>query len=457
MAEVKLEDAPKSVRTFYDKGMAAMERANLNYAMDMFEAALEIEPRILHIRKLLRAVAIQHHKTGNPSKLTSITTSAKGIKGLVKIATLKKKEPKAALALAEKLLRTDPLNLKFVLTLCETAIAADLPEAAVQTLEMLRDHNPAELSILEPLADLYNTTGQFKKEYDCRNKIVRLKPNDGKALKALKDAAARNTMDKAGWNKAESYRDVIKDNEQATQIEQETKEINAETGLHELIKSNLAKIEAEPENLNYRRTLADLYLHDQQFDQAIATLETCAKRVGGTDPQIDRAITEARIRKYTAEIAAARESGNPERADALALGLRQFRLNDTADRVKRYPNDLQFKYDYGMQLFAHKLYTEAIQQFQQAQRNPQRRIHSLYYLALCFKEKGQLDIAATQLEKALAELPVMDKTKKDILYELGTISEAIGDHPQSIQYFKEVYSVDIGYRDVAAKIEQAYQ
>ena len=100
---------------------------------------------------------------------------------------------------------------------------------------------------------------------------------------------------------------------------------------------------------------------------------------------------------------------------------------------------------------------EAIQQFQQSHKNPQRRIRSLYYLALCFKAKSQFDIASQQLEKARSELQLMDDTKKDILYELGTVYEAMGDAAKAVDLFKEIYSVDIGYRDVDDKIEKHYK
>jgi tetratricopeptide (TPR) repeat protein len=85
---------------------------------------------------------------------------------------------------------------------------------------------------------------------------------------------------------------------------------------------------------------------------------------------------------------------------------------DSADRVKRYPNDLQFRYEYGVVLYEHNRLNEAIEEFQLAQRNPQRRIRTLYYLALCFKQKQQYDIAIEQLQKAASEMTVMDETKK---------------------------------------------
>ena len=92
-----------------------------------------------------------------------------------------------------------------------------------------------------------------------------------------------------------------------------------------------------------------------------------------------------------------------------------------------------------------------------AQRNPQKRIRALYYLAMCFKAKVQYEIPMEQLEKARSELHLMDDTKKDVVYEMGVISETMGRPDQAIAYFKEIYAVDIGYKDIAQKIDQAYR
>ena len=125
--------------------------------------------------------------------------------------------------------------------------------------------------------------------------------------------------------------------------------------------------------------------------------------------------------------------------------------------VKRYPNDLQFRYELGYQYYLRKQYNEAIEEFQLAQRNPQRRTRALYYLALCFREKGQPDIAFEQLQKAAAELTLMDETKKDVVYEMGLLADQMGRKDEAIGYFKEIYSVDIKYRDISQRIEAAYK
>ena len=57
---------------------------------------------------------------------------------------------------------------------------------------------------------------------------------------------------------------------------------------------------------------------------------------------------------------------------------------------------------------------------------------------------------------ALSELQTMDGTKKDVLYEMGLISEATGNVEKAGEHYKEIYQVDIGYKDIRDRVEKAY-
>ena len=81
---------------------------------------------------------------------------------------------------------------------------------------------------------------------------------------------------------------------------------------------------------------------------------------------------------------------------------------------------------------------------------------SLYALARCFRDKKQYDMAREQLTDALEDLHTMDAMKKDVCYLLGEISEAMGDKDTAATYYKEIYQADIGYKDIAQKIEGLY-
>lgn len=456
MAEVALENAPRKARELLEKGRAAMERDNLDYAMDMFVSALEIEPRFLQARKFLRLAAIRKFQQKKGGALTHSITSLVGALPMMMAMSKVQKKPLEALEAMEKILRQDPLNLSFLPNYVKAAEAADMPEAAILTLEAAREFYPQNLMILETLGRLYQKVERMHDARLCYEEIVKLKPNDPKAIKNLKDAAALDTMQRGGWSEATSYRDVIKNADEALMLERESKAVKSDKDLDSLIKEMRTRLEREPENINYVRSLADLLVRANRHDEAVQLLQDATTTIARGDPQLERSISTIKEKKFDYEIEQLEAAGQKEAAETKRKEKIVFMLADAADRVKRYPNDLQFRYEYGVLLFENGALNEAIQQFQMAQRNPQRRTRALLYLAACFKQKKQYDIALEQLEKAASELRIMDETKKDILYEMGTVYELVGHRAKAAQCFKEIYAVDIGYRDVAEKVEKVY-
>ena len=460
MAEVTLENAAKPAQDLFNKGFAAFERGNLDYAIDMLFRCIEVEPGLLQARKFLRAAAVQRAKQKGGSALSGLAaTAAKAPAYLAAMALLKTGKIDHALVAAEKLLRDDPLNRKFALLFGEAAGAAGLPEAGAQTLEIVRDHNPDDTPTLRLLGKLYSEMGDAKQARDCFEKLCELSPRDPAALKALKDAMARESMSKDGWSEAAekggSFRDIIRDSKEAELLEQQGKAVKSDRDTDSLIDDTKAKVEAEPENINYYRSLARLYAQRQRFDEALATVEM-AFEISPGDPELARARSSISMQQFDHDIAELVAAEDSEGADAKGIERAEFYFNDLQDRVKQYPNDLDLRYEWGSVLFENEYVDEAIQQFQMAQKNPKFRVLSLYNLGICFKSKKQYDMAKDQLEIAVEGLSQMDDTKKDILYELGTVAELLGDSAGALEQFKLIYQSDISYRDVAAKIEQAY-
>ena len=75
-------------------------------------------------------------------------------------------------------------------------------------------------------------------------------------------------------------------------------------------------------------------------------------------------------------------------------------------------------------------------------------------MAGCFQKKGILDLARQEYDRALEACRGIDDRAKEILYNLGLISEADGDPEGARGAYVRIYEVDIGYRDVAEKMEQ---
>jgi hypothetical protein len=67
------------------------------------------------------------------------------------------------------------------------------------------------------------------------------------------------------------------------------------------------------------------------------------------------------------------------------------------------------------------------------------------------------DLAARTLQTALKEKPVFDEEKKELIYNLGCMLDAMGKKEEAIEQFKLIYEVDSGYKDVSAKVEKYYE
>lgn len=461
MDEVTLESAPQKVRDLFTKGAAALDRNNLDYAIDMFLACLELAPSFHRARKLLREAEVRLARTTPASAVTRWFRGAKGLPTLLTAQTMAKSgKALQAVPMIERVLRHNPLDVAVLKALAEAAEQAGMPEAAVQALAVARDVQPRNAEILDTLGTLYLKVGETRKARDCFEQVCALRPNDGAALKRLKDAMALDSIMKDGWAEAASggsFRNIIRDTKEAELLEKQAKAFKGEKDTTSLIAETLLKIQREPGNINFRRALASLYANAGQFEEAIASLEEAQKVTGGRDPQVDQAIAHVRLQQFAKQIEGLLAAGRTAEAEAVEKQRDLFRFKDLEDRVQRYPNELPLRQEYGVELFNQGRINESIQQFQLSQRAPQCRTRALLLMGLAFKAKQQYDMAVEQLEKAVSELSSMDDLKKEILYELGLVHEATGNTARALECFKQVYQVDIGFKDVADKVERIYR
>jgi tetratricopeptide (TPR) repeat protein len=456
MAEIRPQELEKRTRDLYEKGISALERKNYDYSVDLFLSVLKLEPRLLEARKHLRSAEIQRLKGKKKNAFLKALSGASSLTASIKAQSLVKagKGPEAVMA-CEELLKGDPTDINNVKLFAKAAAISDLPEAAVQLLEVASNAHPSDVSLLNILATFYMKMGRTRSARDCFERICELVPNDPDALKCLKDALAMDSMNTDGWSEATSYKDIMKDKDEAELLEKESKAVKSDGDVASLIADTEKKIADEPGNINYYRQLAKLYAQIQEFEKAIRTLQKAIEMNPG-DPELDQALATLSSENYDHQITQLRDAGDEEAAQAKEQEKAQFVFDDLQQRVQSYPNDAGLRYEWGKMLYENDYFNEAIQALQISQRNPKHRIRSLYHMAMCFKEKQQLDLAIDQLETAMGELYTMDETKKDVLYQLGGLSEELNDLEKAASYYKQIYQVDIGYKDVTEKIEKIY-
>ena len=286
-------------------------------------------------------------------------------------------------------------------------------------------------------------------------------PNDPAIGQALKNLAAQQTMDEQGYEKIEqgegSYRDILRDKTQAAALEQEQRQVKTGDVASELIREYRARLETEPNNKKLLQQIAELHTQRKEYDEALACYGMITTIEGG-DPSLERAVSEVRMKKMELRIEQL-DPSDPEYAAARAAlekELQDFEIAEARRRLEKQPNDLGYRYELAELYFRAGRIGEAIPEFQRAKVNPNKRTRAHYYLGLCWAGRGMHDLAVKDLQTALTDKEVFDDEKKEILYALGEVLEKSGKRAEAIEQFKQIYAVDINYRDVAPRVEAHY-
>jgi tetratricopeptide (TPR) repeat protein len=312
------------------------------------------------------------------------------------------------------------------------------------------------------LAEALLLIGNVGRAMTIYNELKRLNPFDSELDMTIKNLTASITMAEGGYDEIAggnaSYRDILKNKEEAVSLEQQNRVEKAADIARRLIAEYEARLEKEPKNLKVIRDIADLYVQIKEFDQGLEYYNRIVNEEGLNDPSLEKAIADTHARQFDHQISKL-DASAPDHAEQVAklqASREDFLIKDARRRVEKYPNDLALRYELGSLLFNARKYSEAIAEFQKSQNNPHLRIRSLILLGQCFLGRNMNDLAVRALQNALKEKIGFDDERKEVLYNLGVALEKMGKRDESIEQFKAIYEVDTAYRDVAARVDAFY-
>ena len=445
-----MENIPDKIRLLFEKGISASKKRNWDYAITLFTAVLDTAPDHTPVRKQLRIAEIQKfdsYKFPLWHKITAIPFNL--IPYLQSLYYHYRKNWISALQQLEKVLRHNPKNIFLLRQLAKSAEAAGFTETVCSIYETMYLLRPNDLKTLKKLADCYTLLDQPKKARTFYQHVLAISPMDFDARRGLQNIAAEKTIDK-GWEETGSYRDKIRDETQANLFEKEARLVRSQEDLKALIRDAEHRLTQQPDSLPLLRKLAELHLAAEQHSNAIKYYEQAAL-LDPADASIKKDITYTKISQFNKKI-----KDNPKQVEKLTEQKQQFILADTQKRVQEYPTHLPLRYEMGCIYLDRGLYDKAIAEFQISVKDPKYRILSLNKLGSAFYQKKMYDLAANQFQKAIQDLHDWDETKKEIIYNLGMVYEAMGQKEKAIAEYKKIYEQDINYRDIAKKISQSY-
>jgi tetratricopeptide (TPR) repeat protein len=508
------KELPPDEHNIYLRALAALELRNYGLVVALLGPLVTKRPEFLEGRKRLREAQVARSKgkssfLGLPGGGMSLGRSRVG-------KLIDAGDFPAALAEAEKALDADPTGVQSNKDLFAAAEAAadsgrkiigeihkqlggneKLEGALWKKLNFIRSHSAAaaDPGMLQTVQAAEDKTKTFEaiarfalqttidldpknlkarhelgdyllriEEYDDATAFFeKLGPKDLDARDKAKQAAALRSMRGKGKTFQE---DVEKRREEAQKAGE--KVAGAEESSEELyVRFNNAFEQGIPAPEEARK-LADIFLKSEEFDKAIWYFRYLSDLTNNTDSNLLRKISDAEMKKLSAEIAESEKqlaSFGEDNEEALALHTKieqlkrqraEQTLGEARKRVDRNPTDLQYRFELGEQLVLAGYYKDAIPELQKARSNPNTRTRALSRLGECYAKRNMLDLAAKTLTDAASEIPGMDGTKKDILYNLGLVYGGMGNAEKSLDCMKQIYEVDYEYRDVAARVEASY-
>lgn len=459
LTEVTEAELAPNIKDLWLRAQSAYEMKNYSYVVSLCQAVLKDVPGFLDARKLARRGAVADTGGKKPKK----GLFGGGGLSLMKIPSLAKKDPAAAMVELEKEIAKSPFDGQANEYLFDCAISLNMLDTAAFALETVRSGSPENTKLLHQLAEHYLSRDMPDKAADVYADIVKEDPTDIDAVKGGKDATARASMKKQKWEEAESFRDVLKSSEDSAELEAANRAAMTQDQMMEKLAKLSEDYASDNQNLSLVKEIASLYEQLEDWPNAHSFFDY-AYNLSNKDVALQNkaAYMKDKAAEFELEQLKASCEADPnntelrEKYEGLLAERTNEQVTEAQARVDRNPTDPQLRYELGLALYNSGNHSDAIPHLQQATRNPHIRTRVLLLLGRTFRAKSMHDLAIKQLSDALADLHGMDGTKKEVLYEKGLIHEDMGDKVAALDSFKQIYEVDYGYRDVAKRVEESY-
>ena len=351
--EVPQEDRDKA-EVFFGHGRAVAGTGNYDYAISMFIDGLNLDPDSVPAHQELRDISLKRRVSGGKTM------------GWMESMKLKKPggDDKAHMLAGEKLLGYDPGNTDYMLTVFQYAFRAGYYDTVMWMGPILQKANQedkkSDFKKYIVLRDVYKSLHQWRLATDACQFALAMSPQDMELATEVKNLGAMETIDTAGYSKAGSFREQVKDMNRQSRLLIGDKDINDMSQMQVLIAQAEMEHKAEPEDVGKAMKLVDVLDktdHPDFESRAIELLERFHKSLGHF--RFRRRIGEINMKQLgrmekSKRMALAHDPQNAELAkdwqefhrEQIEYEMKEFQLAADA-----YPTELKLRYEIGKRLF----------------------------------------------------------------------------------------------------------
>ena len=452
--------------SFFGKAEQALKKRNYDYAIELWQQGLMIDPDRIEERQKLRATAVRRcqENGGDTTGGRMFMVKNMGLLGKVKKLGIQKKFEEQIVEL-ERLLATAPQYVSGLMDLGNAFTLTQRTQLAVQAYTQVVEVDRTNVDGWKSLGRLHETLKDVDKAVRCWEQVRAARPEDNEAGKAIRDLSASAMMAKADERQQKgdgSFRDLLKDEDESAKLEKKASIIRTADDAQTAIQLKQEELDADPDNPRLHRDMGDLYLKMNDFDNT----RVCYQKALELNPQDPYAKDklgnlEERIYDHAVDQAQSKVNNNPDdeatnqELAAAKASRDKFLLGEYERRVIAHPTDYGLKYRYGGLLFKEGEQDRAIQQFQNSVKDPKFAVDSRHMIGRAFYAKKLFDLAIKELNNALGGISEADSgLGKEVRYHLGEAYLDKGNREKALDCFEEIMSVDIGYRDVSTRVDE---
>jgi len=372
---------------------------------------------------------------------------------------------------AEYLFVKDPSNLSFAGAMLKAAVDGGFSKTASWIANYIFQENNAQKKpsfqkyIL--LKDCYRELGQFDKALVACQRASKLRPNDGDLADEVTNLTAELTVSRGRYDQEGDFTKAIKDRKSQEKLHAQQSVVKTEDYRIKALREAREVLAAEPDlsmNIfNLAQALSDMEDEDSG-NEAIKLLEDAYE--SKSDFSFAQRAGQMRIRQIRRKIKKVKalldDKGADEKArlaaEQLSEELSRVELEHYRLCVENYPTELAMKYEYGLRLVEIEKFDDAIPLFQEAQKDPRRKIQAMDKIGLCFFKKGWYADAVDVFIQAINSYEIKDDgIAKELRYNLARSYEEQGDKEKSLEIYRKIAQLDFGFRDVRERVDKLRQ
>ena len=432
------------------KAEEAARRKNYDFAVELYQQLLEIEPDQGEARAGLRRALKLRADQKKGGKLLAKIGGAGPLAAAMTLA--KARRWGAAIKGLERYLAGNPLDVDANLLLGECCENAEHYHSACAVYEFIAEIAPKNSEGLRRAGAMMYRTGDHVRALEFYELALEIDPRDQDAIKARKNLAAETALTQGRYDSVGHSREQIKDKEEASSLERGQRIHKSEDELRE----NLERLEARlAEDASDPDLLSEVGEHHRRLGDFEAALEFIERAMEYRRDSFDLAKEhgELKVKVLKKRIAKADKLEDTERASEVEAELRAFEIEMSERLLTFRPGDAQLRLELAKRLLRSGDHDAAISELQQVTTDPRAERDARFFLGQAFHAKGFSDLARKEFLQALQEGARPDDRSKEILYNLASIAEAAGEADEARSYYSRIFEVDISYRDVAQKME----